>query len=174
MGNIWFTSDTHFGHTNILGFKNDDETYLRPGFKTIVEMDETLIDNWNSVVKTGDKVYHLGDVAICSNIRMASLLARLNGRKRLTLGNHDEIKGSNLTKYFQKICLWRIFKEHNFLCSHIPLRKEQFRMVSYHVHGHTHNHILDDPHYINVCVETRNYTPVHLDVILSEIKQRGN
>ena len=51
---IWIISDTHFQHENILKFEP-----TRPG-STIQEHDEALIDNWNSVVKPGDKVYHLG------------------------------------------------------------------------------------------------------------------
>lgn len=169
MGNIWFISDTHFGHSNILNFTHDDD-YLRPGFSDIFEMDEILIKNWNAIVKTNDKIYHLGDVCMCSNERMSNILGRLNGRKRLILGNHDDVKGTPLVKYFQKVSVWRIFKEHNFVCSHIPMNEEQFRMVEYNVHGHTHRHVKGKP-YINVCVETRDYTPVHLDTLITEIKR---
>jgi calcineurin-like phosphoesterase family protein len=51
---IWFTSDTHFGHNNILKFCK------RP-WNTVEEMDEALINNWNAVVGTNDIVFHLGD-----------------------------------------------------------------------------------------------------------------
>ncbi len=54
MSNIWFTSDTHFGHANIIRFCD------RP-FKDIQEMNERLIANWNAVVRPGDSVYHMGD-----------------------------------------------------------------------------------------------------------------
>lgn len=59
---IWFTSDLHFGHRNIIQFCN------RP-FKSVEEMDETLIDNWNSVVKPNDLVFNLGDFAFAPNWR---------------------------------------------------------------------------------------------------------
>lgn len=172
MGNIWFISDTHFSHDNILGFKNDDGAYMRPDFRDTIDMDETMIDNWNSVVQTNDKVYHLGDVCMCGSVRMEHILGRLNGRKRLILGNHDDIKGTPLGRFFQKITVWRIFKEHNFVCTHIPIRIENFRMVQFNVHGHTHNYKQGYP-YINVCVETRNFTPVHLDQIKDEVKLLG-
>ena len=63
MSNIWLISDTHFGHENILNFI-DSRTGLkvRPGFANVDEMDECMVENWNSVVKKGDKVWHLGDV----------------------------------------------------------------------------------------------------------------
>lgn len=51
---IFYIADTHFNHSNIIGFDN------RP-FSSVEEMNETLIHNWNSVVKHGDQVYILGD-----------------------------------------------------------------------------------------------------------------
>ena len=52
---IWFTSDSHFGHRNII-------TYSSRPFSSVEEMDETLIQNWNSVVKPNDLIFNLGDV----------------------------------------------------------------------------------------------------------------
>ena len=63
MANIWVVSDCHFGHNNVLKFKDDDGNLIRGSkFSSIEEMDEHLIERWNSVVKAGDKVYNLGDV----------------------------------------------------------------------------------------------------------------
>ena len=53
---IWFISDTHFGHNNII-------EYCRPHFASIDEMESAIIENWNKAVKPGDLVYHLGDFA---------------------------------------------------------------------------------------------------------------
>ena len=79
---IFFTSDTHFGHTNIIRFCN------RP-FKDAEEMNNTLIDNWNSVVGKNDIVYHLGDFAFGSQTLWNNMLDRLNGHIHLIIGNHD-------------------------------------------------------------------------------------
>lgn len=62
---IWLISDTHFNHANILKF-TDSRTGLpvRPGFESVDHMNEHMIERWNSVVKPGDIVYHLGDVVM--------------------------------------------------------------------------------------------------------------
>ena len=57
MPSIWFTSDTHFSHCNIIKYCN------RP-FKDVDEMNKILIQNWNNVVRPDDIVWHLGDFAL--------------------------------------------------------------------------------------------------------------
>ena len=54
---VFFTSDTHFNHTNIIRFCN------RP-FKDVTHMNETIIANWNSVVGPDDIIFHLGDFCL--------------------------------------------------------------------------------------------------------------
>ena len=102
MGNIWITSDTHFNHTNILKFLGADGKPFRQ-FNSVEEMNECMIDRWNSVVKDRDKVYHLGDVYLSQGKEANSILHRLKGRKRLILGNHDDGRDQLLQKHFEKI-----------------------------------------------------------------------
>jgi len=80
----WFTSDTHYGHTNIV------ERFAVPRpFASIEEHDEVLVRNWNETVAPDDEIFHLGDFAYkCHPKRMAEIFARLNGRKHLVVGNH--------------------------------------------------------------------------------------
>lgn len=78
----WFTSDTHFGHQNIIRYCD------RP-FSNTDEMDEAIIANWNEVVAPEDTVYHLGDVALGAIAESLPKVARLNGYKICVLGNHD-------------------------------------------------------------------------------------
>lgn len=169
----WFISDTHFFHENILRFKDLAGQKLRP-FQTIEEMHEVMIENWNKNVKPTDKIYHLGDVTFKYDGAFNNLMSRLNGQKRLCLGNHDKIKGTDLHRWFEKIDLWKGFpdKDHGagFTCSHIPLMLQSLRDGAYNVHGHVHANSLNNPNYINVCVEVRNYTPVNIDEIIQEIK----
>jgi len=80
MSNIYFTSDLHLGHKNIIQYCN------RP-FVSIDEMNKVLIDNWNSVVKSNDTVYQLGDFSFNKNPK--TYLSQLNGNIIHIWGNHD-------------------------------------------------------------------------------------
>lgn len=166
----WFISDTHFFHANMLKFKDDGGGLIRP-FTDVKEMNEYMVMKWNSVVKDNDNVYHLGDVTFDYGKEFNQLMSRLKGRKRLILGNHDKIKGTNLMDWFEKVDLWKGFKEGNFTASHIPLMLQSLRDGAYNVHGHVHQNSLNNPNYINVSVEVRDYTPVNIDEISAEIKK---
>lgn len=169
MPSIWFISDTHFHHANIIKYCN------RP-FKDPEEMNEALIENWNAVVRPNDHVWHLGDVGLGFGgdaSVLSAVLRRLAGKKRLVIGNHDSIKSPVLHQSFEKIELWRGFKEHGFTCVHIPLAIGHLRDGNVCVHGHIHNNVLEDQHYINVCVEQTGYKPVHLDEIRKTIADRN-
>ena len=76
MPNLFVISDTHFGHANIIKYCN------RP-FSSVEEMNERMIENWNSVVTVQDHVYHLGDVYFGNET--SNFFHRLNGKKRLIL-----------------------------------------------------------------------------------------
>jgi calcineurin-like phosphoesterase family protein len=81
---VWFSSDQHFGHESIINFCD------RP-FKTVEEMNEALIANWNKAVKPEDLCIFVGDVFFkCNTEQIKNILSRLNGnRKILVFGNHD-------------------------------------------------------------------------------------
>jgi len=171
---IWFISDTHFGHSNILSFKDKEGNCFRGDrFSTVEEMDEFMIQQWNSVVKPIDRVYHLGDVGICNKEKLLGILKRLNGSKRLILGNHDDGKWLVKTNMFKKVSLCRDFREYGFICSHIPLHESSLirkGKLVLNVHGHTHTNGSPSGNYTSVCVEMVNYTPVHLDTLIQGAK----
>lgn len=171
---IWFISDSHFGHENILKFTRYDGSPLRP-FKTIEEMDETLIENWNKVVKPEDKIYHLGDVTMKD--KYLKLLARCNGHKRLVRGNHDIFKSKMYMHYFDEIYGVRVLE--NIIFTHIPVHPDCInkRWLG-NAHGHLHANVMKDSfgqidyRYLNVCVEHTEYTPIHLETIVKIFKDR--
>lgn len=167
-GDIWFISDTHFFHENILKFTGADGELIRAGFRDMAHMNQFMIEMWNSAVKPGHKVYHLGDVTFKYQDNWRIIAQQLNGYKRLCVGNHDKIEGTNLTNFFQKVLLWRVFGQEGFICSHIPLHPSSFDRFS-----------LKNPNvrkvvYFNVSVEAVNYRPVHIDEIKHIISEMGD
>lgn len=80
---IWFTSDTHFYHTNVIKYCN------RP-FKDVEEMNAMMVIRWNEVVKPEDEIYHLGDFSMAWR-PVEIFTPQLNGKKYLIPGNHDFI-----------------------------------------------------------------------------------
>jgi calcineurin-like phosphoesterase family protein len=174
MAEIWFISDTHFFHDNILGFKDRDGNLIRGRqFSSSGQMNEYITENWNERIRSQDKVYHLGDVAVGvrDQDKFTELMTWLNGHKRLLLGNNDHIE-QPAYKSFERIELWTggKFKQYNFVASHIPLRKDQMRDGEFNVHGHIHQNVMSEPGYINVCVEHTDYKPIHLDEIRKRIE----
>ena len=120
MANIFVISDTHFDHANILTFKRKDGSPLRE-FKDVHHMNEMLIQNWNSVVRPQDKVYHLGDVTMHKQLP-AAILDRLNGHKRLVRGNHDVAPTKDYLKWFEEVYACRVID--HMLFTHIPIHHD--------------------------------------------------
>ncbi len=182
MTDIWFTSDSHFGHKNILEYEKE----ARP-FDSVEEMNEALISNWNDTVRPKDIVYHLGDFAFGKhNIHIAG---RLHGRKRLILGNHD-VYGCNIyMDYFEK--LFGVMYWRRCVLSHIPVHPGNLGSRAFlNVHGHLHSNLVNnncnyavaekvfgemvwvnDINYFNVSVEQHNLRPVNSSLIMDRLKE---
>ena len=161
-GKTWVAADHHFGHANILNFKRDDGTPLRP-FKTIEEHDETIIERHNALVAPQDRVYMLGDV--CINRRNLFLLSRLAGRLVLVKGNHDIFKIEDYLKYFDDIRAYVVQKDgdgNKVILSHIPVHPESINRFGTNIHGHLHYNKVDDKRYICVSLEHTNYSPIQV------------
>ena len=159
---IFVISDTHFGHANILKFKDVNDNPLRV-FESVEHMNETMVENWNRVVSDGDIVYHLGDVYFGKG---HEVLDRLKGRKRLILGNHDNGKCQNLHRHFQKILMWRMFPEYNCLLTHVPVHVSSLYKTKYNLHGHVHRNSVPEERYINCCVEMLDFTPTPIESLV--------
>ena len=164
MYNIFLISDTHFGHTNCYSFLNYDGTKMRP-WDSDEEADEYMIEQWNSIVRPNDKIYHLGDV-VFQNAKGDSILPRLNGKKCLIKGNHDKFKPSWYLKYFYDIrgC----HNLDNYILSHIPVHLDSKGRFKRNIHGHVHSNSINDLWYRNVCVEVNGYKPVPFEEIQKE------
>lgn len=158
--NIWVTSDTHFGHANII-------RYCSRPFLGADEMNKALVQFWNETVHDQDIVYHLGDVYMGATSRW--VLPLLKGRKRLILGNHDDGKDVYLQENFQKIMVWRMFVGFRLLLTHVPVHETSLHpdKCPVNVHGHVHNNMVRpiSNFYENVCVEVTDYRPVNIETL---------
>lgn len=134
---ILYTSDLHFGHENVIRFDN------RP-FRSVSEMDYTLIHLWNSRVQKDDIVYIVGDFAY-RNARPAEwYLQQLQGKKHLLIGNHDQnlLNSPTAVRYFEsieKMCHVTDGQHQICLC-HFPICEwNGYRKGHLHIYGHIHN-----------------------------------
>jgi calcineurin-like phosphoesterase family protein len=171
---IWYISDTHFGHTAVIGMCN------RP-FSTIEEMDSTIIANWNARVRPGDQIMIVGDLIYRAENPPEHYLRQLSGYKHLILGNHDSkwIKKVKLEDYFKSVSQIKEFPDSgkNIVLCHYPMAEwpRFYRENCLHVFGHIHNHsrgpafncYLQQPRMLNAGVDVNNFMPVRLDELIN-------
>lgn len=194
MPNIWFTSDHHFGHQNIIKYTN------RP-FESVPEMDEMLIQYHNELVKPDDIVWHLGDLALGTFEDSIQKAARLNGQKVLIPGNHDRVWSKEKParqerfKPMYEEAGYRVFPEqvslfstgfapgpnpeYIALMSHLPSEGDSHGEDRYSemrpetdlpiLCGHVHDEWATKGRNFNVGVDVHNFRPVHLDEVLAWI-----
>lgn len=172
--NIFFISDHHFHHKNILTFKTQDDLPLRE-FSDVDHMNEIMIQRHNEVVKPNDKVYFLGDVCMSRNAKGLEILSRLNGEKVLVKGNHDMCSLNQYLQYFKDVR-----GSHQFdgmILTHIPIHPESLARWGLNVHGHLHQNVvrmplsqIPDRRYFNVSVERVNYTPISLEEVKKQCR----
>lgn len=174
MANIFFASDHHFHHENILTFKRGDGSPLRV-FQDANHMNEHMVSQHNNRVRPGDKVYFLGDVTMHRSAKSLEILSRMNGEKVLIKGNHDLCKAEQYLRYFKDVRAYHQFQ--GIILSHIPIHLGCLSRWKINVHGHLHANVVElqlsqlpDTRYINVSMEQLdNYTPISLE----EIKKRA-
>lgn len=168
--NVFLISDQHFGHKNILNFKRRDGITPLRVFSSVEEMDETMVERHNSVVRPQDKCYMLGDLVIHN--RMLPIMERLNGEKILIKGNHDQEKLSGYAKYFKDVR--GSHQLAGYLLTHIPIHPNSLSRWKGNLHGHLHADVVGDyidgiwePDHRYTCmsVEHTNYYPIALEEI---------
>ena len=166
---LFFTSDTHFNHANIIRFCS------RP-FETVEEMNEQLSLRWNEVVAPDDTVFHLGDFALGGSAVWTKVLDRLNGKIHLIMGNHDlknlsqgfmgRFEEVTMQRYIQvgKVSLY--LNHHPFLCFEGGQRDNCWQLFG-HVHTCPNNTGVDVdrlpllyPTQYDVGVDNNDYRPV--------------
>ena len=161
MTKFFFTSDPHYSHKNVIEYCN------RP-FDSVEEMDEQLILNFNKKVGPDDVTFFLGDLFFCTEEKSLRILSRLNGTKRLILGNHDKrIRTSKpIQDCFEQIYpdLYQMYIDNiQVVMCHYPLLTwHKSHHGSFMLHGHCHNTIpFDGKHRrLDVGVDAQNFEPI--------------
>ncbi len=172
---IYFTSDLHFFHNNIIKHCN------RP-FNNNEEMDKILLINWNSRVRDEDEIYILGDLTLKGIAKVNSLVPKLNGKKYLVRGNHDLF--ADKEELDSKLFEWiKDYYELNyegmkFTLSHYPFASWNERIRgAVHLHGHIHakeeyniKNAIDGHYCFDVGVDAHNFFPVSIEEIIELTK----
>ena len=170
----YYIADLHLGHKNIIRLSN------RP-FSSIEEMDKTLIDNWNKVVKPTDDIYIIGDLCYKTHHdNMLHYISQLKGQKHLIIGNHDKeiVKDSDLRRYFVEIKDMKTVYDNGtkiVLCHYPLVEWDGYYRDVLHFYGHIHNnynnptsqYISKIKNAYNVGVDVIGFMPKTLKEIIS-------
>lgn len=165
---IYFTSDQHFGHSGA------HSLYRRP-FLSVAEMDQQMIARWNSVIRAGDEVWHLGDFAVRQSLeRVTYLLDVLHGQKHLIVGNNDDsvVTGCDGWRSIGSYTEMTIGGTQLVLC-HYPFRTwRDMGRGSINLHGHSHGRLKPLPRQFDVGVDAWDFRPVQLSEVLGRMSRR--
>ena len=180
---IWLTSDTHFSHQKPF-------LYEPRGFTSVTEMNQAIVERWNSVVQTEDLVYHLGDVALSDTQDAIKYIKQLNGKIIWIRGNHCTV---NKILKIQNACpnihlldglnssyatiiksgKWRFYLSHYpTLTGNFDEKHLNHCLISLHGHTHQQTNFLqsNNPFLYHVGLDSHNCYPVNLEEIKTEIK----
>jgi len=158
---IFFTSDTHFGHSKIIEYCN------RP-FSSIEAMDEILIENWNKIITKKDTVYHLGDFAFRNTDKY---IKRLNGQIHLILGHHDRNKKGQ--EYFKSLSQIKILKSviPKIILCHYAMRTWPYSHDgAWHLYGHSHGRMKEEGLSFDVGVDCWSFAPISYDLVKNKME----
>jgi calcineurin-like phosphoesterase family protein len=169
---IFVTSDTHFGHENII-------KYCKRPFDNTFQMDKHLIEQWNKKISPTDTVYHLGDFGLGKSTKhFIEILDQLNGTKHLIKGNHDRrsLKDKVFHDRFASVQDYleitvedeEMDLDQKIILCHYPFETwNQSHHGSWHLHGHCHGNLpsRDEIARLDVGVDSHNYMPLSYEEV---------
>lgn len=184
--NVWFASDYHFCHGNIIKYDK------RP-FANSQEMDSTLIENWNELVGVNDTVIYIGDLCFDRSGGAAkAIVDQLNGKIHFVLGNHDNEKDIRKLGRFETVSDYINLsvldtdnprKYQGIMIMHYPILSwDKAHHGEYMLHGHCHGSLMNDPEYswyyerkvLDVSCNMTNYKPISYVEIKEIMKNKEN
>ena len=160
----FFVADEHFGHANIIKYSN------RP-FTSVEHMDETLIENHNSVVGSGDVVIHGGDFSLIRGKATVfkRYISRLVGKHVFLRGSHDVWLSGNMasTRWEKR------FGEHYIVVDHYSMRAwPRSHYNSWQLYGHSHGRLPPQGKQHDIGVDNNNFFPVSLEEVVEIMATR--
>ena len=178
MSKIYFTSDLHLGHDR-------DFIWGPRGFKSVYEMNDTIIKNWNSIVQLEDDVYILGDLMLNDNNVGIAAIKQLKGKIHVIRGNHDAPARMELYRncynivevtegqFFQYNGYHFYLSHYPTICSNLDEKKPlKNRVINLCGHRHIKNKFADmDKGLIyHVELDAHDNNVVSIDTIIENIK----
>jgi len=189
---LWFTSDTHYNHSNICSSTTQwiDPVTCRE-FKSLEQMNNTLVNNINEVVGQDDILFHLGDWSFGGFEQIQKFRNQIECENvHLITGNHDHhiernkdnIQSifSSVNKYLELNVKWDNGMlgsgEKSFVLMHFPIASwNNMARGDIHLHGHVHfeaNERIGEGKMMDVGVDGNNLYPINMFRVLSLMEEQ--
>jgi len=156
----YFTADEHYDHENIIRYCN------RP-FKSVIEMQEQLIANHNSVVTKYDITVHAGDLSFTEECAK-KIIPRLNGNHIFVVGSHDKWLKNNTRQIWEK----KIEGVHVVVCHYAMRTWNKSHWNSWQLYGHSHGRLLPEGKQWDIGVDNNKFNPVSFDRLKAIMAER--
>lgn len=176
---VFFIGCLHFGHKWMATHR---------GFQDEFYHDEHIISEWNKVIKKKDLVWILGDITM-EDKKPYVQLNRLNGRKKVVLGNHDMPEHTReLLNYVETVA--GVVDYKGYVLSHVPIHPSEISFCRGNIHAHIHENKLEEcivtdrygdvatksptlAKYFNVDAQRLNYKPMSMNEITTALQQEN-
>lgn len=189
---LFFTSDTHYSHSNICSATTNwsvNEGYART-FDSLQDMNQRLVDNINNMVGEDDILIHLGDWSFGGFDKIEEFRSQINCKNiHLVLGNHDhhiERNKEGIQRLFSSVQQYlrlevrrpngKLVEKFSFVCMHYPIASwHDMNQGVIHLHGHVHlpsELRVAEGKAMDVGVDGNGLEPISLDEVLSIMKDR--
>lgn len=167
---VFFTSDTHFNHQNILLFRKQ--------FATVDEMNELMIQRWNAMVGRGDVVYHLGDFALGKPSEARVIADRLHGNIMLVRGNHERVAEHRLVRdrfvWIKDYHKLKVADQKIYMCHYAFRTWNCMYHGSWNLHGHSHGSLPEtENRQCDMGVDCWDFTPVSYEQLMAKMATKA-
>lgn len=166
----WFTSDEHFGHKKII-------EYCQRPFSSVEEMDEIIINNFNSVVRNEDITIHAGDFTLWKNLKgiYENYINKLNGKHIFLKGSHDYWIPWNKSQQVWEKLISSGGKKYYFVVCHYSMRTwARSHYNSFQLFGHSHGRLQTVGKQHDLGVDNNNFYPISAPQIVRLMEKKEN